>query len=393
MNWYAFPEVKQNWLGYCKMGNTGKGLGWSFASPISQIMGKVFPSIGNEIITKTTHIEELSLFKPGIGRDFVSDFTTNIIFDYLLRYTETFAKNYLTAGQCSNFRLNAVFDYEKEDWVPALYYLPKFNNDFVVLTPKEILTRDETWINSHDMIDKFQDVVSSIENEILRAKIQNVYQNSLPRLEASKLTDAQVKAAKWCAINQVPELIYYYVKLKEEDTDGAITSAKDKIKQVENMYVSNIAHFVSNELNPAFYDIPSNCAYNEALKRVAYLKKVIENNDAYKIFYDKGKFIAKEESLQLIFRLVWYGSKYDVNREVNNGRGPVDYKISNGAKDKALVEFKLASNTQLKKNLQNQLGIYLKANNTNKGIICILYFNKREAKDRKYSKRIKSTKL
>ncbi len=30
-----------------------------------------------------------------------------------------------------------------------------------------------------------------------------------------------------------------------------------------------------------------------------------------------------------MYRLVWYGTKLDVNSEVNNGRGPVDYKIEN----------------------------------------------------------------
>jgi hypothetical protein len=31
-----------------------------------------------------------------------------------------------------------------------------------------------------------------------------------------------------------------------------------------------------------------------------------------------------------------------VNREVNNGRGPVDFKVSEGAADTSLVHFKLA---------------------------------------------------
>jgi hypothetical protein len=64
----------------------------------------------------------------------------------------------------------------------------------------------------------------------------------------------------------------------------------------------------------------------------------------------------------------------DFNREVNNGRGPVDYKISEGNADKTLVEFKLARNTKLKTNLQNQVQIYEKANDTASSITVILYF-------------------
>ena len=65
-------------------------------------------------------------------------------------------------------------------------------------------------------------------------------------------------------------------------------------------------------------------------------------------------------SLQNIAPSVEDATEYDVNREVNNGRGPVDFKVSKGSKDTTLVEFKLASNTKLKKNLENQVEIYKK---------------------------------
>ena len=79
-----------------------------------------------------------------------------------------------------------------------------------------------------------------------------------------------------------------------------------------------------------------------------------------------------------MFKLVCYGSKYDINRETNNGRGPVDYKISCGAIDTSLIEFKLAKNTKLKQNLKNQLEIYKKSNKTNNGLKVILFFTEDE---------------
>lgn len=82
--------------------------------------------------------------------------------------------------------------------------------------------------------------------------------------------------------------------------------------------------------------------------------------------------------MQLIFRLTWYASLDDVNSEVDNGRGPVDYKISRGANDSTLVEFKLASNSKLKQNLANQVKIYEAANRTKKSIKVILYFSDTE---------------
>ena len=78
--------------------------------------------------------------------------------------------------------------------------------------------------------------------------------------------------------------------------------------------------------------------------------------------------------------MTWFATISDVNREVNNGRGPVDFKVSRGNKDKTLIEFKLASNSQLKRNLRNQVGIYETANETKKSIKVILYFSETELK-------------
>ena len=90
--------------------------------------------------------------------------------------------------------------------------------------------------------------------------------------------------------------------------------------------------------------------------------------------------LSREKDLQLLFKLTWFATIFDVNAEVNNGRGPVDFKISKGDLDKTLVEFKLASNSKLKQNIANQVQVYEAANNTNQSMKVILYFNEIEYK-------------
>lgn len=53
---------------------------------------------------------------------------------------------------------------------------------------------------------------------------------------------------------------------------------------------------------------------------------------------------------------------------MKNRRGSADYKVSKGSKNSSLIEFKLASNTKLKKNIQKQVEIYKKANFTDRAI-------------------------
>ena len=119
-------------------------------------------------------------------------------------------------------------------------------------------------------------------------------------------------------------------------------------------------------------------SYEEALQRVKYLKHVIEDNDGYRVFYVDGKPVKREDDLHVMYRLTWYATAFDVNAEVNNGRGPVDYKVSKGKRNASLVEFKLASNTSLRRNLEKQVEVYAKASQTEKSIKVIMYFSEAE---------------
>lgn len=77
--WYTFPEVKQNWLGYSETGNGGLGAGKRFWGINVKSYSTCFPNLREEKITETSHLEKLSLFRVGVGRDNISDFTCNII--------------------------------------------------------------------------------------------------------------------------------------------------------------------------------------------------------------------------------------------------------------------------------------------------------------------------
>jgi hypothetical protein len=75
----------------------------------------------------------------------------------------------------------AVFIYDLERWMPKTYLLPFYQGDYVLLTPKDILTKDETWINHSDMVSRFEDIPDAIENSSLRAQINNYFESMIPR--------------------------------------------------------------------------------------------------------------------------------------------------------------------------------------------------------------------
>src|SRR5262249_47319767 len=103
-------------------------------------------------------------------------------------------------------------------------------------------------------------------------------------------------------------------------------------------------------------------------------KHYVEHQDGYRLINRKGQPFSTEEEVHIYFGMMWCKTDLDVNREVNNGRGPVDFKISYGSGDKSLIEFKLASNPSLKRNLVKQVAIYEAANRTHRSVKVIICY-------------------
>jgi hypothetical protein len=60
-------------------------------------------------------------------------------------------------------------------------------------------------------------------------------------------------------------------------------------------------------------------------RKIEFLKHVIENNDGYRLFYRNGKNSSRE-IFTYSFQIALVGTSFSVDSEVNNGRGPVDFK-------------------------------------------------------------------
>lgn len=377
-SWFTFSEVSNNWLGYCKFGNKGAGLGNKFAKNLYYNLKNKLNNFGSSEVIKGDHIEKLCLIDDNIGSDNISDFVVNIIKKYFLDKTQEFALKYLKKDYCKYFNVDKVyFDYKLEKWMPQRYYLPSFNNEYIILTPIDMLTKDTSWLNTNDMIDRFYLIVEKIPNEQLKFEINN-YLSSLYKKD---VTEEEKRRNKLDVIKEFPILIDYYLLDREDTIDEALGRSIEKALLIDETMLMIVETMTKILKKTTFYNC-SDSSYDEAKKRAKYLKRCIENNDVYKLFYDQDGNVRlkKEEDLQLLFRLVCFGVLSDVNRECNNGRGPVDYKFSKTNLDKSLIEFKLASNSKLKQNLQNQVRIYEQANNTEQSIKVILYFTEREKK-------------
>jgi hypothetical protein len=380
-NWYVFKEVKQNWFGFTILGNGGSGLGPDFARALHSNLSRLFRDFGDEKVTTSSHLEKLCLIKEGVGRDNISDFTTNLIKEYLLGYTERFAQQHIRAELRQRRSVNKVrFSYQTESWQPLSFDLPTYDNDFVLLTPKDILTRDETWINKADLLNGFEDLPEAIPDAQLRAQVSNYFHMQLAAVPRRRRPTKQEKQdAARATIQNYPELIDYYIRFKEEHGDEAEGLSREKVQLSWELFVHQARRLIEAlDSTAEFYNQPLN-SFEEALARVRYFKHYVEHQDGYKLINKGGDApFSNEKDVQLYFGLVWFGTRFDVNREPNQGRGPVDFKVSQGAWGKSLIEFKLASNKQLKRNLQNQVPIYEEANRTKQSVKAILFYTREQ---------------
>ncbi len=333
-SWYRFPEVKQNWLGFVDGGNSGHGLGRGFATDLNAALVSLLPDFGSEILTESTHLEKLGLIRPGVGRDTISDFTTNLIKHFLCDYTQRFTHKHIAEDLSRDFVVDRVaFNRKTETWMSGTYRLPDLDGDFVLLTPKDLLTRDDTWINHTDMVHSFDHLLTAVDDAQIRAQMQNY----LARRLSQEPTRKDLNEARARTIREFPILVDLYIKAKEDDREEASSISAERTADAHSVLVSQVQVAAADIAAKTSLYIKAWSSYDEARAAVEVFKHYVEHQDGYKLINrGDGKPFASEKEVQTFFGLLLACSRFDVNREPNNGRGPVDFKISSGAHDKAL---------------------------------------------------------
>jgi hypothetical protein len=244
------------------------------------------------------------------------------------------------------------------------------------------------------MISGFEDIPKAIPDPQLRAAVFSYFELELNRrvmehppvpqkgrrrrIKEPKSTEKDRVGATLATIRKFPETIDYYIHQKEQNGDEATDVSDENVLAVEYLFIQQLQELQSVLLEATdFYKI-GRTTYEEAHARLAYLKDVIENKGGHRFFYaDNGEPIERERDLHVLYRLVWFGTPSDAGAEANDGRGPVDFKISRG-RDKTLVEMKLAKNTKLEQNLAKQAEIYQAASDAKNAIKAIIYFTASE---------------
>lgn len=335
-NMSEFHEVNGINLGFS---SSGYGAGWG------DKLTNQFVKDAYQIVKKGSKQPEIfhlvSLFEENVAGDRLSDMVATIIESDIERYTlRVMDELNVTMESCPELT------FRKDGLVQN-----PFKNVPILLLPEEIL-HELPIARDWDDIDR----VAS-ENESIRREISVEIGEEWSRWASSKKK------------NYLRQRIFM-----NPEACGRVISGYRK-EEIDSLELKEDAEYLAElllrmtKMSMSFKTISEpQTSFDAMMEVIGIFKDWVENNRGWaEIQYAPSR--RKEKAVQ---RYMHLGAKYfvesndlDISFEADEGRGPVDIKLSRGS-DKTIAEIKLSSNSRYLHGYQNQVQEYGSAERTSK---------------------------
>lgn len=342
LNMFHFSEVNGICLGYSER-SKGAGIGKVLSE---RILCTAF-DIVKAGIDDPEFFELLPLFQEQVGADRLCDMIATLIFCDIESYTKRM-----------NTELGITTESFSDKQFEGEFLFNPFRDERLLLVPIDIL---------HDLpVARSWGEIECVYscNESVRSEMNNVVAS-----EWMKFTSAQRKQVLKDTIFLNPEVCrrvlanYRSEELEELNPYSDIDYCSDIIlKSLERDYSQKLDYHLRIDSVTVSREI------------IGYIKHWVENNKGWELFE-----LIQSNKREKVVQRVFHGfamsfieaNKLDISCEADEGRGPLDFKISRGA-DKTLIELKLSSNSQYLHGYTTQLIEYGKAENSN-SLIYVLF--------------------
>jgi hypothetical protein len=361
LNLLLFPEAEEFCIGYASQTTKGAGSGKGFAKIIAAAIWEAVKSG----VTEIKHFEEVGILREGIGADRISDITATILKHRFAKYTNRICRRYRVPLKRQTYH-KGKYDPRFERWGRLTIEVPlnPYNGRPVLLTPAQFL-RDLPTISAEN----FWEYCWAHENQVLR----DDYSADISR-------NVDKKTIVEFAQNH-PEIRETYIKRTEKKAPHPYNLKRDT-KGLFKWYDAS-AKYCSE--HPKSIEIDSSQQFILVIDDfLNEFVNYVENNNGWKLLWNDNGIAKKEEAVQLLFLGIMKhyckANDIDISKEVNIGRGPVDFKVSRGFSIRALLELKLAKNSRFWNGLKIQLPTYMKAEKIKVGFFLVVAYNKRDFK-------------
>ncbi|RYF47340.1 MAG: hypothetical protein EOO38_12370 [Cytophagaceae bacterium] len=289
----------------------------------------------------------VGLFEEDFGPDLIGDMFTNVYFGALANFNDRIYSTLGIATEAFSIKLKNGAKYDA-----SFVKNPCFpNRDIpIILMPLDVL-RDLpvalNWSGIQQVSEK-------------NAEFRGSLNKSVGALWARKTLESKSQLREWAlsgpsAFGDLLDMVHG-MEGKPYDFAGDKLGEvvwRSWIDQINTLYPFSIERPKSLD-HKTTYDI-----VEQIINRFTYL---IEDRDLWRELYtDKGE-PRLEKAAQRLFYAVAFSyceaNNLDITPEAESGRGPVDFKFSDGINDRILVEIKLSKNGQVVSKYTKQLKIY-----------------------------------
>ncbi len=352
----SFPEIKWTCLGYGAASVSGSGSGSKTTNRIIQTAKEII-DLG---VDDPDLFVAMGLFEEGFGPDHISDMTTNVIFEALLKFNHRILDNLPVPREELTITLRNGREYHA--CLPTNPHIKRGPKP-VVLVPTDIL-RDLPIATDWSGVAVAASQNAAIRNRV-NTQISEMWEKEADRdkrrLRHQALAHREAFETLLMALKQVDPVPYDM----SGDPGGQIFWRK---------LISTLAKDEPLELElPIQLDVDGVAAVVE--KIIQQFQFLIEERRFSRVLYSKGKPHHERVAQHFFFAVAYAYCKangLDITPEAETGNGPVDFKISSGFDSRVLVEIKLSKNTRLVRGYENQITKYTKAEETAKGYYVVI---------------------
>lgn len=340
----TFPEIKNTCLGYGAASVSGSGSG----SSITDFVMQTAKDVVNLGIVDPDIFVAMAIFEEGIGPDRISDMTTNVIIESLIKYTERVCSSLEIPTQLVSIRSG------KSASISAKLPINPFFGDGrtgVILVPQDILRAlpvAKCWDDISSAASKANQLRHEINQDIL-----NIWKRK---------TLKEKDLLKGWALGNKDNFETILNALKSSGVESYDFESDPK----GEIFWRGILERLASE-EPFVIQAPlkkdANAIHEIVEAIIKQFKFLVEDRRLSEELYAKGS-PRPEKSAQRLFYAVAHAyckaNNIDITPEADTGNGPVDFKFSKGYSGRILVEIKLSTNPKVIQGYTKQIEAYSK---------------------------------
>jgi hypothetical protein len=352
---FLFPEPVEFCLGYAENSDEGKGTAGKRQKEMLAA-GAIAIHAG---MTSIEHFEEMTLFQGRVGPDLISDVACNVLKRRFIDYTQAVCKRHGVKTRMVHVR-HSSWSPKFLRWENNEYELPynPWTKAGVLLVPRRFLRLLPAVDGEGFWSYAFDHESANIKGQFSYDVARNVKSTTIARLAAKN-----------------PDLVRRFVKRFERNLPSPYDVKRDP-KGRTRWYEAGLT------LASSARDVSTPTKTRDFCKFVGSLCDefvwATEEREGWRLLWNPDNSPRAESAVHQLFHIAMLGycksHNIDLTPESAAGRGPVDFKFSQGWERRALVEVKLANNSQFWHGLHTQTKTYMRAEGIECGYFVVIQY-------------------